>query len=562
MQRCAILVLLVSQSVAESFPTDGILGKVEQLNATAAAESLKINGGPYRGKHQLLLKQTYLTSEDAREKVLHWQVSIKTHRFLHPLVDSKNQGRLVLPGRMARSENTTGLETILDFADAALKSRWNWIRKQMDMDDFCSVFKIWLVADSALLLRLCSSKTSRLATVNVDRKSRADNIVGIAFQALTRSLEGCYPGIEKITACANLNALIPVRIRTALDYRPRPGGPLHKLLQYGSRAWHRPWFNPGFWALLQRRRSKLGKQQDAEMNGSERQQGFIRKVGPGIFLFRMLDSKVAARLALDLRHFRNWALAQDLPTVKSGNQYITVLDELGGEEFLNADFLERFVAPLAKKLLGEDRITNVTSRDCKATVSAADHNLTESGLRLDRLYAFARHYAAATQTDLQDGVHHDEADVTLNIALSPKGSFSGGHLAFCGIFGKDDYRKHVLTLDWTSLIPGTAVLHSGLRRHAAWPLCHGERMNLIIWALSNSPEGVFSGPWETKFDPDAQCLSELYDSDFRRHKHLFAKGLPWLREADRCRGAAAKALESMLSHDSTVKVAPDIDEDS
>jgi len=145
---------------------------------------------------------------------------------------------------------------------------------------------------------------------------------------------------------------------------------------------------------------------------------------------------------------------------------------------------------------------------------------TEAEGSLERGYAFVRHYAVAACSGSKqqgDGVHQDSATVTVNIPLSRSENFVGGNLSFCGVFGRDDYRRHVHTLDWSHLPLGTAILHSGLRRHAALPTIVGERMNLIFWAISSSPKAIPAGPWETRQVPDQECLSELYDSDFKQH---------------------------------------------
>eukprot|EP00929_Paragymnodinium_shiwhaense_P064401 TRINITY_DN32247_c0_g1_i2.p1 TRINITY_DN32247_c0_g1~~TRINITY_DN32247_c0_g1_i2.p1 ORF type:complete len:243 (-),score=24.02 TRINITY_DN32247_c0_g1_i2:476-1204(-) len=215
----------------------------------------------------------------------------------------------------------------------------------------------------------------------------------------------------------------------------------------------------------------------------------------------MLRPRFAIRLATELRSFRRWSHAHGLPAVAAANkdEYLTALDELGGEVFLGADFVRRFVRPLVQRFLPE---------------AMEDGELT-------RTYAFARHYYATPSAELLlsgDGIHHDESTVTLNVALSRVGAFVGGNLSFCGVFGLEDYRKHVLTLDWTQSRPGRAVLHHGLRRHAAAPVISGERMNLIVWASSFTPGGISSGDWETKWTPDAECLSELYDSDYKTHR--------------------------------------------
>merc|ERR1712232_701104 len=113
-----------------------------------------------------------------------------------------------------------------------------------------------------------------------------------------------------------------------------------------------------------------------------------------------------------------------------------------------------------------------------------------------------------------DGVHHDESAITVNVALSKPGAYGGGDLNFCGVFGHADYRKHVCSVEWSALAPGTAVVHAGLRRHAAAPVRWGRRTNLVIWGLTSRPQGILSGSWETKLAPDPECLSELYDTDF------------------------------------------------
>ena len=39
----------------------------------------------------------------------------------------------------------------------------------------------------------------------------------------------------------------------------------------------------------------------------------------------------------------------------------------------------------------------------------------------------------------------DECDVTFNFGLTPDGSFTGSDLAFCGMFGSPEARKHLYT---------------------------------------------------------------------------------------------------------------------
>jgi hypothetical protein len=78
--------------------------------------------------------------------------------------------------------------------------------------------------------------------------------------------------------------------------------------------------------------------------------------------------------------------------------------------------------------------------------------------------------------DIALAEHRDASVATLNINLNSEeaGGYGGSELEFVD---EDDptVRRRV------GFRPGMALLHKGALRHAALPIEHGERQNLIIW---------------------------------------------------------------------------------
>eukprot|EP00802_Teleaulax_amphioxeia_P007501 Tamp_07507.p1 GENE.Tamp_07507~~Tamp_07507.p1 ORF type:complete len:135 (-),score=20.53 Tamp_07507:540-944(-) len=117
-------------------------------------------------------------------------------------------------------------------------------------------------------------------------------------------------------------------------------------------------------------------------------------------------------------------------------------------------------------------------------------------------------------------MHVDECDVTFNIGLCDASLFTGSDLAFCGMFGSPQHRKHLHTY---AHVKGRCVVHSGKRRHGALNVTTGERSSLIMWTKSSSfrQTDVYKERWgrlavvhkETE-QPDRICLSYTHDSDF------------------------------------------------
>lgn len=451
---------------------------LEPLQSINSSHWFTIVGGrgAYHGQHHMILGHDPGTRRS-------WQVRVKT-RITHILVDPASDGVMLLPKLIAASRETNTMFkdsntecfeilAVLRFVRAAMRGQWQRVAGAFIEAELIGLLARWLATEDAELLGQIAAATGHEGHM---RRTKV-------FYALARAVEGCYPGVEKITACSNLKALLPVVARSVLHYPLSRTGALAAIVSRGHRPWRRMWFDPTFWAAV--------------VEGTMPIEALVRQPAKGIFLFPMFTPRFALQLSSLLLHFRRWTRSRRLMEV-SENAYITLLDEIGVEGLTYKRFVRRFVAPLASRLLPHESTEGVDGR----------------------AYAFVRHFSThGDQRQYSDGVHHDEATVTVNIGLSRFGSFSGGNLSFCGVFGDDDYRKHLYTLDWSALPPGMAVLHAGLRRHASMPVLMGQRMNLVIWAISSSPRGVSSGDWETKLVPDAACLSRNYDADFTRHSH-------------------------------------------
>jgi len=105
------------------------------------------------------------------------------------------------------------------------------------------------------------------------------------------------------------------------------------------------------------------------------------------------------------------------------------------------------------------------------------------GQGVDAHHSFIVQYGVGMDTSL--GVHDDNSEVTVNVALSD--DYSGAELAL----------YHRARLDHPQLVdksggyhhrvsPGTMLLHPGALLHEVLPLTAGERSGFIIWLRSNA----------------------------------------------------------------------------
>ena len=99
---------------------------------------------------------------------------------------------------------------------------------------------------------------------------------------------------------------------------------------------------------------------------------------------------------------------------------------------------------------------------------------------LDSHKAFTVTYELNHDRDLS--CHYDNAEVTLNVALS--GGYTGGDLYFLGANTSAD-SSEVRTHTMCAHRRGWGVLHRGKHMHGAEPLLSGKRCNLIVWMRSS-----------------------------------------------------------------------------
>ena len=133
------------------------------------------------------------------------------------------------------------------------------------------------------------------------------------------------------------------------------------------------------------------------------------------------------------------------------------LDELGLDDFVTS-LRDNYIQPIAKKLF----------LDC-------------GGGKLDSHKAFTVKYQVGSDTDLS--YHYDNAEVTLNVAISTDSSFSGGALYFGDM--RNERLKDIYHTSYQHK-SNFGILHRGQHLHGAQPIESGERVNLIVWMRASS----------------------------------------------------------------------------
>ncbi|XP_053443919.1 2-oxoglutarate and iron-dependent oxygenase domain-containing protein 2 isoform X2 [Nycticebus coucang] len=156
----------------------------------------------------------------------------------------------------------------------------------------------------------------------------------------------------------------------------------------------------------------------------------------------------------ELDHFEQSDMPKGRPNTM--NNYGVLLHELGLDEPLVTPLRECFLQPLLALLYP----------DC-------------GGGQLDSHRAFVVKYAPSQDREL--GCHHDNAELTLNVALGR--TFTGGALYFGGLFQAPAALMEPLEVEH---MVGHGVLHRGGQLHGARPLVTGERWNLVIWLRASA----------------------------------------------------------------------------
>lgn len=138
------------------------------------------------------------------------------------------------------------------------------------------------------------------------------------------------------------------------------------------------------------------------------------------------------------------------------------------------------------------------------------------GAEIDDQHSFFVRYGPGQDTWLDS--HHDDSDVTINVALDDDGApgAEGADLFFCGLLGAPDHRQ------WRASYrhrPGHAVVHLGHQRHGVGPLRSGSRQSLIVWGRSSAWRRVGQGTYQREAAlPDVRCLSYMHDVDYTAYK--------------------------------------------
>ena len=181
----------------------------------------------------------------------------------------------------------------------------------------------------------------------------------------------------------------------------------------------------------------------------------FNETAPGVFCGQLLRADAIAGLRAELAR----VAASGIPTRRPNgmNRYGVILDDEvdgavsnGLAAFVRA-LVDAYVRPLGRMLFAE---------------------LVGAGDDVDH-FAFTVRYRPDEDATLAE--HRDASVVTLNLNLNAPGEgYGGSALAFQD--AREPSARH--TVEFT---PGMALIHQGALRHAALPIEHGARENLIVW---------------------------------------------------------------------------------
>ena len=211
----------------------------------------------------------------------------------------------------------------------------------------------------------------------------------------------------------------------------------------------------------------------------------FNETAPGVFCGQLLRADAIAGLRAELAR----VAASGIPTRRPNgmNRYgVTLDDEVDGAvsnglaAFVRA-LVDAYVRPLGRMLFAE---------------------LVGAGDDVEQ-FAFTVRYRPDEDATLAE--HRDASVVTLNLNLNAPGEgYGGSALTFQD--AREPSARH--TVEFT---PGMALIHQGALRHAALPIEHGARENLIVW-LFGADGYVRAAP-----RPEAERLSLEERWDLRRH---------------------------------------------
>mmetsp|Transcript_55565 Transcript_55565/g.104528 ORF Transcript_55565/g.104528 Transcript_55565/m.104528 type:complete len:382 (+) Transcript_55565:2-1147(+) len=244
-----------------------------------------------------------------------------------------------------------------------------------------------------------------------------------------------------------------------------------------------------------------------------------RREGHGVFTLPLFSLEFCKMITEEVANFQ--ASGHRSPLPNSMNEHGVVLEAVGMGKLMT-EIREQLLSPLSSALYGdlEQRV------DLQGERRYAQRSLEVDGKQApevdashccDDHHAFTVRYAASEQPGLD--MHHDDADVTLNVCLSASVDLEGSGLSFCGVVGASDHRKHRFTLQHQV---GRAVIHLGVHRHGADDVHAGTRQNLIMWGRTRRQNGDEKclQRHDEEPTPDLECLSWTHDPDFTVYREL------------------------------------------
>ncbi|KAL4223851.1 2-oxoglutarate and iron-dependent oxygenase domain-containing protein 2 [Mactra antiquata] len=195
------------------------------------------------------------------------------------------------------------------------------------------------------------------------------------------------------------------------------------------------------------------KQEDATFEGLF---DFIQETQvPRTYSFPVFTAEFCEMFLAEMHNFNQSDAPKERPN--SMNRYGVLVHELGFQPFFTS-LRENYFNPISQILFPD-----------------------WGGGTLDSHKVFTVQYEPSKDPDLS--FHFDNAEVTVNVALSPKESYKGGNLYFGAMRTEVDKES-----DRTQYIhePTIGVIHRGQHKHGASPVTDGQRCNLIIWMRSSA----------------------------------------------------------------------------
>jgi len=307
--------------------------------------------------------------------------------------------------------------------------------------------------------------------------------------ALGGPLNSLAPDMQE--AWLSLAQAYSERVAAAVAYTPWQA---HSLL-FRWAAWDDKWLKPQLRAALCTDRTRhTGDSLHAGLPAIDSRgsalRGLANEVLPGVFEVPVFSPGFSALLRTEIENFLSMIPTLGVVPRRPNNhhRYGAVAGDIGLEPLMQS-ILQRVLAPLARVLF------------------------PFVGAELDEQHSFFVRYRHDQDTYLDN--HHDDSDVTLNVALDVD-EREAAEIIFCGLVGAPDHRQYRATYRFR---PGFALMHLGRSRHGVPHIGSGERQNLIMWGRSSAWRRTGQGSYEREQGPpDSRCLSYTHDRDYTNYR--------------------------------------------